>query len=98
MYIKIHKAYRMIIALADSDLIGKNFEEGKKQIEVKSSFFKGEKKTRDEVIKILKSMYKEDATFNIVGKESISCALEAGIIKENGIIKIDGIPIALVLL
>ena len=98
MYIKIHKAYRSVIALADSDLIGKNFEEGNKQIEVKPSFFKGEEKTRDEIIKILKSMHKEDATFNIVGEESISCALEAGIIKEHGIIKIDNIPIALVLL
>ena len=38
---------------------------------------------------------KEDATFNIVGKESIKAALDAGIIQEHGITKIDNIPIAL---
>ena len=43
-------------------------------------------------------MQKEDATFNIVGKESVQTALEAGIIKEQGIIKIQEVPIALVLL
>jgi hypothetical protein len=47
---------------------------------------------------MLQDLNKEDATFNIVGKESIKTALEAGIIKESGIIKIQDIPIALILL
>lgn len=98
MQIKIHEAYRTIVALADSNLIGKTFEEGIKQIEVKPCFFQGEEKSREEIIKILIDMSKEDATFNIVGKESVSCALNAGIIDRNGIIKIQDIPIALVLM
>lgn len=98
MQIKIHQAYRTIIALADSDLIEKTFTQGIKQIEVKPSFFKGEEKNKQEILKILKNMQREDATFNIVGKESVQTALEAGIIDKNGIIKIQGVPVALGLL
>ena len=98
MYIKIHKAYRLIVALADSDLIGKRFEEGIRQLEVNPNFFKGEEKTKQEIIKIIKKMKEEDAIFNIVGKESVRIALESGIIREHGIIKIQGVPVALVLM
>lgn len=95
MFIKIHESYRTIVALADSDIIGKVFEEGIKRIEVRASFFAGEKKSKKEIIEILKEMNKEDATFNIIGDKSISAAIEAGIISKNGIMKIQNVPIAL---
>ena len=98
MQIKIHDSYRKIIALADTDLVGKTFEQGIRQIKITTNFFKGKEKNKQEIIKILKDMQKEDATFNIVGKKSIQAALEAGIIDKQGIIEIDQIPIALVLL
>jgi hypothetical protein len=98
MQIKIHESYRTIVALSDIDLLGKTFEEGIMQLEVKPSFFQGEKKEKKEVVEILKNMNKEDATFNIVGKKSCEAALEAKIIKKNGIIKIQDVPVALVLL
>jgi len=98
MQLKIHESYRIIVALVDSNLIGKTFEEGIKKIEIKPSFFQGEEKNKAEVINILKNMQKEDATFNIVGEKAIECALEAGIIDKKGIIMINKVPIALVLL
>jgi hypothetical protein len=98
MKIKIHKAYRIVIGLVDSDLIGKTFEEGNRQININTKFFDGEEKSKEEIIEILKDLVKEDATFNIVGKESIQTAIDAGIINEESIIKIDNIPIALRLL
>jgi hypothetical protein len=96
--IKIHKSYRDIIAVCDSDLIGEKFEEGKFQIDAKESFYKGEEVEEKKLIKILKDLMKEDATFNIIGKNSVSCALRAGIISEEGVGRIAGIPFALVLL
>jgi len=95
MQIKIHESYRKIVAVADTDLIGKTFFEGIRQIEVKPNFFKGEEKNKEELIELLKDMEKEDATFNIVGKESIEAALEARIISKDGIFLIDNVPIAL---
>ena len=98
MQIKIHEGYRTTIALCDSNLIGKTFEQDIRRIEIKEGFFKGEEKNKQEVIQILKDMQKEDATFNIIGKESIKTALEAGIIDKQGIIEIQDVPIALILL
>jgi hypothetical protein len=98
MFIKIHEAYRKIVALADAELIGKKFVEDIRQIEIKPHFFQGEKKSEEEIIEILKDMDKEDATFNIVGEKSVQAALKAGIISKDGIIIIDKIPIALVLM
>lgn len=98
MQIKIHEGYRKTVALSDTNLIGKTFEQDIKEIKIRENFFKGEEKNKQEAIEILKDMAKEDATFNIVGEESIQTAIEAGIIDKQGIIKIDKIPIALVLL
>jgi uncharacterized protein len=95
MNVKIHPAYRTIVAVCDSNLIGERFEEGIRQIEIKESFFKGEEKNKQEIIEILKNMNKEDATFNIVGEESVKTAIEAQIIKKESIITIQNIPIAL---
>lgn len=95
MQIKIHESYRKIVAVSDTDLIGKTFSEGIRQIEVKPNFFQGEEKNKEELIELLRDMEKEDATFNIVGKESIEAALEARIISRDGIITIDNVPIAL---
>jgi len=95
MNIKIHEAYRNIVAVADSNLIGKIFEEGIKQIDIRESFFKGEEADEKKVIEVLKDMDKEDAIFNIVGRKSIECGIKAGVIRKEGVIEIDGIPIGL---
>ena len=98
MFVKIHKSYRDVVAVCDSKLIGKVFEEGDFQLDVKESFFKGDEVSESEVIDILQDMSKEDATFNIVGERSVDCALKAGIISDEGIKKIKGIPFSLVLM
>jgi hypothetical protein len=95
MYIKIHEAYRTIAAIADADIIGQTFEEGIKQIVVRETFFKGEKKSKEELIKILQNLNYDDATFNIVGEKAVATAIEAGIISKEGVMKIDNVPIAL---
>jgi len=87
-----------VVAICDSSLIGKKFQESKFQLDLKDSFYRGEEKTEQETISIMKNMSKEDATFNIVGEEAINCALEAGIISKKGTKKISDIAFALVLL
>jgi uncharacterized protein len=98
MYVNIINSYRDIVAICDKDLLGKKFFEEKRQLDIKESFYKGELKSKEEVKKIINNAKKEDATFNIVGEESIKLALEEGIITNEGIGKTDGIPYALVLL
>jgi len=98
MFLKIIKTYRDIVAICDSELIGKKFEHGKFQLDIKESFFKGEEVSEEKVIQTINEMSREDATFNIVGKKAIETALKAGIISEEGIKEINGIPFALVLM
>ena len=98
MFVNIISTYRYVVAVCDKELLGKRFEDGKFQIDVKENFYKGKETERADAIKIMKEMSKEDATFNIVGKESVSAALEAGIISEKEIGRIHGIPFALILM
>ena len=100
MFVNVIDSYRKVVAVADDGLVGKQFYEGKKQLDVKVSFYKGELDSleKDEVIEVMKEMLAEDATFNIVGEESVAAAVEAGIITKDEILTIDGIPYSLILL
>jgi hypothetical protein len=95
MFINIIKSSRYVVGLADEELIGKKFEEGKLQLDVKESFYKGEKKSKEEIKDILIKMKIEDATFNIVGDKSVKLALEEGIIIEENVSEIKGIKFAM---
>lgn len=98
MLINIHKARRIVVSLCDKELFGKRFEEGNFELDLSGSFFNGKEKDKEEIKEILWFYKKEDASFNIVGEKSCSLALEIGLIKEENIGKISGIPYSLILL
>ena len=98
MLVKIHKSYRNIVAICDSNLLGKKFEQGNLQLDLTTEFFKGEKMTESQVLEIIEDAVREDASFNIVGEKAIACAIKVGIINKKSIKKIQGIPVALTLL
>jgi hypothetical protein len=98
MFINVIKSYRNVVAICDKELLGKIFEEGNFQLDVKENFFKGEEETSEEkAIQKIRQMSIEDSTFNIVGKESVNAAIKAGILSKEEIGRIKGIPFALVL-
>ena len=97
LFVKIHKSYRTVVAVCDENIAGKRFEEGEKLLDVRENFYKSESLTYIKVVELMQFQAKEDATFNIVGQESIKAAQEAGIIDHEGVGEIDGIPYALVL-
>lgn len=108
MFVNIIKSYRDVVAVCDSDLLGKRFEEpfdagnGEvvRQLDVKENFYKGaegKEVSESELMEIMQSFKREDATFNIVGKNSINAAVRAGILAEESIDKINEIPFALIL-
>ena len=98
MLVRITKSYRDVVAICDAELLGKQFEEGERILDVKESFYKGDEKTTEETAEIIRDMAREDPTFNIVGKESVECAKQCGLITEESIMKVDGVPFALVLI
>ena len=97
MWVKIHKSYRTIVAVCDDNLLGRKFEEGIRQLDVRESFYKGEQVSKEEIIALLQREAKEDSTFTIVGKDSVKAALEAGLIEKNSWHKVRGVPFVLVL-
>lgn len=87
--IKIYKKGNdLLIGACDEKLLGKKFEDGKFQINVSKEFYGGER-INSEVLK----KYLEDATIaNLVGRETIKCAVDVGLIDPECIIKINGVP------
>jgi len=98
MKVKIHKGTRYVVAICDSSIFGKKFEEGNMQLDLTGKFFDGKEAGEKEIREIIKDMKREDACFNIAGEESVKLGKEMGIIKKEGIIKIEKIPVALILM
>ena len=87
--VKIYKqGCDMIVGACDEELLGKKFTKGKIQIDVSSSFYDGER-----VNKITLKKYLENATIaNLVGVESVKCAVEMGLVDPQFVLKIKGVP------
>lgn len=96
MWVKIHRSSRTVIAICDENLLGKKFNEGIKCLNITESFFKGEKISKEEVSEIMKFESLDGSTFNMVGKETISLAIEVGIIEKSAIKKIKDIPFIII--
>ncbi len=89
MYIKIHKAPAGdVVAICDEDILGKTLEDKKYSVKISEHFYKGEIKGAATIIPILKLA----VNINIIGKESVALGLKIGIIKQENIIMIAGVP------
>jgi len=96
--LKVHKSYRWVVAVCDVDIFGRKLKEGKMALDVSGDFFRGDEMSEDGVREEVIRCNKEDATFNFVGKNSVRIAKELGLVSDEGVIEIEGVPIALVLL
>jgi hypothetical protein len=96
--INVHESYRWVVAVCDKDLFGRKLKGDKRVLDVSVKFFEGkefsESEAKDEILRCKD----EDATFNFVGEKSVSLAKEIGLVSEEGIMEIEGVPFALVLL
>jgi len=86
------KIYRQgndfMIGACDEKLIGKKFVDGKFQIDVSKEFYDGERIT----IEVLKK-YLENATIaNLVGEQTIQCAIKLGLVDPGCVLRVKGIP------
>ena len=87
--IKIYKKGNdLLIGACDEKLLGKKFEDKKFQIIVSKEFYGGNRISPEALKKYLR-----DATIaNLVGKETIKCAIDLGLIDPECVIKIKGVP------
>lgn len=87
-YYKIHKSCgKTVLAVCDSELLGKNFEEGKLALNVSKDFYGGQK-IGSEVL----DFFSKADIINITGSKIVSLALKGKWVSKEGIIKIRRIP------
>ncbi len=78
----------LVIGACDEELLGKKFIDGKFQIDVSKHFYDG-----DRIDKKTLEKYLCDATIaNLVGKETVACAIKLGLVNPDCILKIKGVP------
>ncbi len=87
--VKIHKREdRTIVAVCDSDLIGRKFTEGERQLDLTADFYKGDERDGKDVGDIIRNA----DMVNLVGQESVKLGLQEEVITQDHVITIDGIP------
>lgn len=106
--LKVHESYRWVVAVCDKDVFGRKLcgpgvgsresEAGRRVMDVSGVFFAGEEMSLAEAEREIVRCALEDATFNFVGEKSVELAKKLGIVVDGGVIDIDGVPVALVLL
>lgn len=86
------RVYRLggevLVAVCDSEIVGRTFQEGKLKIEVKESFYGTREYGEEEV----KEELRNATIANITGKRAVELAIKIGIIDKDKVLKIGECP------
>jgi len=78
----------VMVAVCDSNVVGRKFCEGKLVLEASEDFYCGGLVTTDTAVDMLRAA----TVANLVGEEAVRCGIEAGLIQKDAVISIGGIP------
>lgn len=81
-----------MISIVDKNILGKEFSEGNKLLDLNADFYKGKKMSEESVLKIIKKANQ----LNVVGKNIVQLLKDKGYIKLTQ--TIDNIPFAHIIL
>lgn len=88
MNLKVYRQGReVLVAVCDSDLLGKTFAEGRLHVEVSKDFF-GEEKTSPEE---LEAALKNATIANFVGCCAVEQAIRLGYVERENVLCIEGV-------
>jgi hypothetical protein len=89
LYLKVYKIdNEVLVAVCDEKYLGKEFSEGNAQLKVSEKFYGQTPASCTEVAAAL-----QEATIaNLVGEESVACAIGAGVIESGNVIFIADVP------
>ena len=89
MIVNIHNAEgKRILTIVDDNLIGQKISENGLQLDLSSDFYKGEKRTEEEIEKLVPRSY----IMHLVGKKSVAWGIKNNIVEKDKIIAIKNIP------
>ena len=80
--------HELLVAACDCELLGKRFEEEDLRLDVSKSFYGGENVDARMLVEVLAL-----ATIgNLVGKETVDAAIEAGLVDPECVLRVQGVP------
>ena len=82
----------IMVNMSDAELIGKDVIDGELKIHISENYYGKQIVEKDEAISILKSA----SIMNLVGKETISLAIELGIGSKDGVKIISDVPFLII--
>ena len=78
----------MLLAVCDTEILGKTLREGKIVFNVKEEFYKGARVAIEEAV----DMIANSTIVNMVGKNIVRKAIEKGYVHPEAVLNIEGIP------
>jgi len=78
----------VLLAICDTDILGKTLREGKIVFKVKEEFYNGGLVTLEEAV----DMIENSTIVNMVGKNCVEKAIEKGYVHPEAVLNIEGIP------
>jgi len=89
MIVKKHFSQnRLILAACDASLLDKKIENSTILLDLSSSFYKGEKTTKEEFIKLARQAF----IINAVGQHVVNTLIEEKIIQKEDTKEVQGVP------
>jgi hypothetical protein len=82
-----------VLVITDENILGKNFEEGKLQLDLSQKFYQGNSMTKDEV----KELLKKTRHAHFTGKYAVAIGVEIELINPKKILYIQNVPHAQVI-
>ena len=91
MIVAVHKRNeKTIVAVCDSELLGKVFEEGEAVLDLTSSFYRGDEVSEREAGDLVRNA----DIVNLVGKKAVALGLLEDVIEEATVKVVLGVPYA----
>ena len=88
-YVNLKKVGRnVLLAICDSEILGKTLREGKIVFHVKDEFYNGGKVSVEEAV----NMIENSTIVNMVGKCCVEKAIEKGYVHPDAVLNIEGVP------
>ena len=78
---------QLLVAAADADLIGRTLREGKVQLHV-GDFYDGDVVAEGDLV----AQVQNSTMGNFVGEETVAACVRHGLIEEDGVIRVEGVP------
>ncbi|HIH45183.1 MAG TPA: DUF424 family protein [Candidatus Methanoperedenaceae archaeon] len=83
----------VLVAVCDSELIGRCFREGGRTLRANEDFYRGEKVSDEDVKRALQGA----TTGNFTGERAVGCAVACGVIEPGNVIMVEGVPHAIMM-